>query len=95
MQCHVCVKSSHNDHALQGDALSVAHSFYVPPLKVRKDWFEGLNPDPIDHKHPDVGNLADAQANYNDDEVRIMLHQLYFCMHTLQRLGSFIVFLQI
>ena len=65
-------------HALsgfaQGEALSLAHSFFVPPLKVRKDWFEGLNPDPIDHNHPDVGNLADAEAN-GDDEVCVHLSQ--------------------
>ncbi|KAM7270801.1 hypothetical protein ACFE04_030015 [Oxalis oulophora] len=26
----------------------------VPRLKVRKDWYAGLNPDPIDRSHPDV-----------------------------------------
>uniref|UniRef100_A0A7S0RKX6 DEX1 C-terminal domain-containing protein n=1 Tax=Chlamydomonas leiostraca TaxID=1034604 RepID=A0A7S0RKX6_9CHLO len=27
----------------------------VPRLKVRKEWFKGLNADVIDHSHPDVG----------------------------------------
>jgi len=55
---------------MQGEALSLAHSFFVPPLKVRKDWYEGLNPDPTDHSHPDVGNIADAQA-LEDNEVNL------------------------
>lgn len=28
----------------------------VPRLAVRRDWFKGLNPDPVDHSHPDVGD---------------------------------------
>ena len=36
----------------------------VPRLRVRKRWFEGLNPDPIDHTHPDAGNNADAQFSF-------------------------------
>lgn len=26
----------------------------VPRLKVRRDWYVGLLPDPVDHSHPDV-----------------------------------------
>ncbi|XP_076944158.1 protein DEFECTIVE IN EXINE FORMATION 1-like [Bidens hawaiensis] len=26
----------------------------VPRLKAKKDWYVGLNPDPVDHSHPDV-----------------------------------------
>lgn len=52
----------------QGEALSLAHSFSVPPLKVRKDWYEGLNPDHVDHSHPDVGTKTDAQV-VEDDQV--------------------------
>ena len=29
--------------------------FTVPRLRVRRGWFEGLRPDPVDHEHPDVG----------------------------------------
>ena len=54
----------------QGESLSLAHSFFVPPLKVRKDWYEGLNPDPIDHSHPDVGTRTDAQVT-GDDQVNM------------------------
>ncbi|KAL3137120.1 hypothetical protein ABBQ32_006695 [Trebouxia sp. C0010 RCD-2024] len=53
----------------RGEALSLARSFDVPPLKVRKDWFEGLNPDPIDHSHPDVGTKADAQVGEDGQEL--------------------------
>ena len=60
--------------ALQGEALSLAHSFFVPPLKVRKDWYEGLNPDPIDHSHPDVGNNVDVEAT-DDAQVRLPVLQ--------------------
>ncbi|KAG1675745.1 hypothetical protein FOA52_012401 [Chlamydomonas sp. UWO 241] len=31
-------------------------SMSVPRLKVRKNWFKGLNPDPNDHSHPDVSD---------------------------------------
>ncbi len=33
----------------------------VPKLRVHKDWFRGLMADFIDHSHPDIGTLADAQ----------------------------------
>ena len=26
----------------------------VPRLKVRRDWFSGLDPDHVDHEHPDI-----------------------------------------
>lgn len=26
----------------------------VPRLKAKKDWYVGLNPEPVDHSHPDV-----------------------------------------
>lgn len=32
-----------------------AYRLIVPRLRVRRDWFKGLNPDPVDHSHPDVG----------------------------------------
>ncbi|KAL0053870.1 hypothetical protein WJX82_000436 [Trebouxia sp. C0006] len=61
-----------------GEALSLAHSFFVPPLKVRKDWFEGLNPDPTDHSHPDVGNIADAQALEDNEDLRELSKRVQF-----------------
>jgi len=33
------------------------HKLVVPRLKVKKNWFAGLNPDPTDHEHPDVTDL--------------------------------------
>ena len=33
----------------------------VPRLRVRKDWYQNLNPDPTDHSHPDLGVNPDAQ----------------------------------
>lgn len=30
----------------------------VPRLKVRKDWYVGLHPDPVDRSHPDVNDAA-------------------------------------
>ncbi|KAA6427087.1 MAG: defective in exine formation DEX1, partial [Trebouxia sp. A1-2] len=61
-----------------GEALSLAHSFFVPPLKVRKDWYEGLNPDPTDHSHPDVGNIADAQALEDNEDLRDLSKRVQF-----------------
>ena len=43
----------------QGEVL--AEKLVVPRLTVRKDWYKGLDPDPIDHSHPDVGIRPDAQ----------------------------------
>lgn len=44
---------------IQGEVL--AEKLVVPRLRVRKDWYKGLDPDPIDHSHPDVGIRPDAQ----------------------------------
>ncbi|CAD6215261.1 unnamed protein product [Miscanthus lutarioriparius] len=33
----------------------------VPRRKVRKDWYVGLNPDPVDHSHPDVHDSSIAK----------------------------------
>ncbi len=33
----------------------MAERLAVPKLRVRRDWFKGLAPDPVDHSHPDVG----------------------------------------
>jgi hypothetical protein len=39
----------------------LAEKLVVPRLRVRKDWYKGLDDDPIDHTHPDVGFRPDAQ----------------------------------
>ncbi|KAI8464347.1 MAG: hypothetical protein J3K34DRAFT_492220, partial [Monoraphidium minutum] len=41
-----------------GERLS--QSLRVPRLRVRRNWFVGVNPDPVDHSHPDVGAAAAA-----------------------------------
>lgn len=33
----------------------------VPRLRIRKDWYQNLAPDPTDHSHPDLGVRPDAQ----------------------------------
>ena len=36
----------------------------IPPLRVKKNWYVGLNPDPVDHSHMDVGdNKANPKPN--------------------------------
>ena len=72
-----CPDSSTKCASSQGEALSLGHSFFVPPLKVRKDWYEGLNPDPIDHSHPDVGTKTDAQVG---EDGQVILPVLQCCM---------------
>lgn len=34
----------------------------LPPLRVRRDWYVGINPDPVDHSHPDVGAADEFEA---------------------------------
>ena len=34
----------------------MTESFTVGRLKVRRDWYQGLAADPVDHVHPDVGD---------------------------------------
>jgi hypothetical protein len=36
----------------------------VPRLRVRRNWFVGINPDPVDHSHPDVGAAAATFAQH-------------------------------
>lgn len=44
---------------LQGEILG--EKLIVPRLRVRKDWYQNLAPDPTDHTHPDLGINPDAQ----------------------------------
>jgi hypothetical protein len=41
----------------QGEDAS--YPYYIPRLRVKRDWYKGLNPDPVDHSHPDVGAGGD------------------------------------
>ena len=34
----------------------------VGPLRVHRDWYVGLNADPIDHSHPDVADTPDGNS---------------------------------
>mmetsp|Transcript_4558 Transcript_4558/g.9807 ORF Transcript_4558/g.9807 Transcript_4558/m.9807 type:complete len:1070 (-) Transcript_4558:202-3411(-) len=34
----------------------LAERLTIPRLQVRKDWYKGLAPDPIDHSHPDISD---------------------------------------
>ena len=36
-----------------------SYRLFIPRLRVKRDWYAGLNPDPNDHSHPDVGADAD------------------------------------
>ena len=42
----------------------LAKTLRVPPLRVRRDWHVGLDPDHVDHSHPDVGDDAEDPANF-------------------------------
>ncbi len=44
---------------MQGEILG--EKLIIPRLRVRKDWFQNLDPDPTDHTHPDLGINPDAQ----------------------------------
>jgi len=35
---------------------TAAYKLTLPRLRVRRDWYVGLDPEPIDHSHPDVGD---------------------------------------
>lgn len=57
---------------LQGRRLP--NNFYAPKLRVRKNWYVGLNPDPTDHDHPDVGNGTKADAEVQVGKSRCSLN---------------------
>jgi hypothetical protein len=38
---------------------------YIPRLRVRKNWYVGLNPDPVDHSHPDIGKAEGAENPFD------------------------------
>ena len=45
--------------SVQGEILP--EKLIVPRLRIRKDWYQKLAPDPTDHSHPDLGTNPDAQ----------------------------------
>lgn len=45
--------------SVQGEILP--EKLIVPRLRIRKDWYQNLAPDPTDHSHPDLGTNPDAQ----------------------------------
>lgn len=48
---------------LQGEQL--LDRLYIPRLRVRKNWYVGLNPDPVDHSHPDIGKAEGAENPFD------------------------------
>lgn len=44
-------------------------TLYIPKLRVKKDWHVGVNPDPTDHRHPDVGdgNIFESHKQVNNN----------------------------
>lgn len=57
-----CGVASNEDLAsgiVQGEIME--EKLTVPRLRVRKDWYQNLDPDPTDHSHPDLGVNPDAQ----------------------------------
>jgi hypothetical protein len=43
----------------------------VPRRKVRKDWYVGLNPDPVDRSHPDVHDSSIAKEAASQESPQI------------------------
>lgn len=61
--CTPCPHTTPTPHPLppppghpQGEKLP--ETLKVPRLRLRKKWFVGINPDPVDHSHPDVGGAG-------------------------------------
>lgn len=56
----------------------------VPRLRVRKDWYKGLDDDPIDHTHPDIGLRPDAQDGSTGlpltEPCEAFRHHLSYCI---------------
>eukprot|EP00899_Mesostigma_viride_P004982 jgi/Mesvir1/14485/Mv05189-RA.1 len=49
-----------------GSALK--HKLVIPRLRVRRNWYVGLDPDPVDHHHADVGGDLTAPMPPSDEE---------------------------
>lgn len=52
---------------LRASGYLMSDKLVVPRRRVRKNWFEGLNPDPVDRSHPDVDDqlLVQEAAEMN------------------------------
>ncbi|KAK9817910.1 hypothetical protein WJX72_004192 [[Myrmecia] bisecta] len=61
--------------AFKDNSELLAERLLVPRLQVRKDWFKGLNPDPIDHSHPDIGDEDKPVQGSGQDQPEPNLQQ--------------------
>lgn len=46
-------------------------SISVRPLRVKRKWYVGLSPDPVDHSHLDVGNGTQNNGTKTIEEIKI------------------------
>jgi hypothetical protein len=46
----------------------IGSSFQIEALQVRKDWYVGLQPDHVDHSHPDVGDPEEARVEQQEGD---------------------------
>ena len=56
----------------------------IPRLRVRKDWYQNLAPDPTDHSHPDIGVFPDAQDGTKGDFPSYDAAQIFKATRTVQ-----------
>lgn len=47
----------------------MADKLEVPRRKVRKNWYVGLHPDPVDRSHPDVHDESLVQESSVTDSI--------------------------
>lgn len=57
---------------IQGKRLP--NTLYIPKLRVRKNWYVGLNPDPTDHDHPDVSDGSGTDPQLQVGKSRCIIH---------------------
>ena len=56
----------------------------IPRLRVRKDWYQSLAPDPTDHSHPDIGVFPDAQDGTKGDTSPSLLSSSLQCNQSIE-----------
>lgn len=71
----------------------MADKLEVPRRKVRKNWYVGLHPDPVDRSHPDVHDESLVQESSITDSIsRKKLNCRYICLLCLSfTLGTFLL----
>jgi hypothetical protein len=57
-------------HFFRDSGEPAAYRLAVPRLRVARDWFAGLNPNPVDHSRPDVGAGADDSGRGERGDAR-------------------------